>query len=145
MSQENVEIVRKALGTYNAFMRGDLEGQAAAEAMAEVGDPQFEWRWRDEQTFPDAPQRLRGVAAMRGFWQQVGGAWVDVVLEPLEFIDATGDRVLVSVRQSGRGRESGVPVEFHFFQVFTIRDGRVWRVEIFRHKADALEAAGLPE
>ena len=144
MSEENVEVVRKALDTYNAFMRGDLDGQAAAEAMAELGDPRFEWRWR-EQIFPDAPQRLRGVAAMRQFWQQVGGAWVDVVLEPLEFTEAPGGRVLTSVRQSGRGRESGVPVEFHFFQVFTIRDGRVWRVEIFRHKADALEAAGLGE
>jgi len=33
----------------------------------------------------------------------------------------------------------------HFFEVFTIRDGKVRRMEVFRHRADALEAAQLSE
>ena len=60
-------------------------------------------------------------------------------------IDAPDGRVLVLTQQSGRGRESGVPIVIHFFQLWTIRDGRVWRIEYFRHRADALEAAGLSE
>jgi hypothetical protein len=53
------------------------------------------------------------------------------------------NRVLISIRQTGRGRQSGVPIEYHYFQLFTIRDGKVRKVEFFRHPADALEAAGL--
>ncbi|MGC1815663.1 MAG: hypothetical protein WA696_16125 [Solirubrobacterales bacterium] len=49
------------------------------------------------------------------------------------------------IRQSGQGRESGVPIVVHFFEVLTIREGKVRKVEYFRHRADALEAAGLSE
>jgi ketosteroid isomerase-like protein len=66
-------------------------------------------------------------------------------VEPLEFIEAPDDRVLISIRQTSRGRQSGVPIEYHYFQLFTIRDGKVRKVEFFRHRADALEAAGLSE
>jgi ketosteroid isomerase-like protein len=62
-----------------------------------------------------------------------------------EVNEAPDDRVLASMSQSGRGRESGVPIVIHFFEVFTIRDGKVRKMEIFRHHADALEAAGLSE
>jgi len=33
----------------------------------------------------------------------------------------------------------------HFFYVFTIRERKVRKVEIFSHRADALEAGGLRE
>ena len=69
----------------------------------------------------------------------------DVTWEPLEFIEASDDRVLVPVRMTGRGREGGVPVVIKFTQLWTIRDGRVRKTEFFRHHADALEAAGLRE
>jgi hypothetical protein len=62
-----------------------------------------------------------------------------------ELIEAPDDRVVVSIRQSGRGRESGVPIVIHFFEVLTLRDGNVRKIEYFRHRADALEAAGLRE
>jgi ketosteroid isomerase-like protein len=55
------------------------------------------------------------------------------------------EAVLCFVRQAGRGRQSGVPVEIHFFEVFTIRDEKVRKAEFFRHRADALEAAGVSE
>jgi hypothetical protein len=46
------------------------------------------------------------------------------------------------VAEAGNG---GVPIVIHFFEVFTIRDGRLREIEFFRHRADALEAAGLSE
>jgi ketosteroid isomerase-like protein len=58
---------------------------------------------------------------------------------------APRDRVLTLIRQTGRGRQSGVPIEYHYFELFTIRDGKVLQIEFFRHRADALEAAGLRE
>jgi ketosteroid isomerase-like protein len=141
MSEENVEIVRKALDTLYAFMRGEL----SRKALAEVVDPQVEAHWRDQQTYPDTPQNLRGAPELLEFCEQYGRTWADLAAEPLELLEAPGDRVLASISQSGRGRESGVPIEIHFFEVFTIRDGKVREMEVFRHRAAALEAAGLAE
>ena len=140
MSEENVEIVRKRFDTLNAFMRGEL----SREALAELYDPQAEWHWHDRRIYPDLPQHLRGPEVIE-FGEQLRGAWVDLTTEPLEFIEAPGDRVVTLIRQSGRGRESGVPIEVHAFQVFTIQDGKVRRAELFLERAEALEAAGLSE
>src|SRR6266508_834884 len=54
MSEENVEVVRNAIEVYNAFMRGELSSAALAETL----DPQIEWHWHDERTYPDTPQHL---------------------------------------------------------------------------------------
>ena len=141
MSQENVELVRRTRDIYNAFMRGEL----SSEAYAEVFDPQIELHWHDQRTYPDFPQHIRGLQEVIRFTEQYRSAWDDLAQEPLELIEATDDRVLVLIRQSGRGRESGVPIVVHFFEVFTIRDGKARKIEYFRHRAGALEAAGLSE
>jgi ketosteroid isomerase-like protein len=141
MSPESVEIARKLVDSFNAFMRSELSSDAYAEAF----DPQIELHWHDQQTYPDTPQHLRGVPEVIAFNEQFRDGWVDLAQEPLELIEAPGGRVLGVIRQSGRGRESGVPIVIHFFEVFTIRDGKVRKVEFFRHRADALEAAGLLE
>ncbi len=145
MSEENVEIVRKCYEAFNAFMRRELSEEAISEVARQFVDPEVEWRWHGRRTMPDQPQQLRGFPEFVAFWEQFRSAWVDLVTEPLEFIEAPGDCVLVVLRQSGRGRESGVPIETHFFQVWWIRDGKVRKGEIFRHRADALEAAGVRE
>jgi hypothetical protein len=141
MSEENAEVVRKIVDQFNAFVRDEL----SSEALAKAFDPQIELHWRDRRKYPDTPQHLRGPSELIAFNEQVRAGWVELEQEPLERIEAPGGRVLVFTRQSGRGRESGVPIEIHFFQLFTIRDGRARHIELFRHRADALEAAGLRE
>jgi ketosteroid isomerase-like protein len=141
MSEENVEIVRTAIDSFKAFMRDDL----SSDAYVEWVDPEIELHWRDQQEYPDFPQHLRGAAEFIAFSEQYRERWVDLVQQPLEVIDVPDGRVLLLTRQSGRGRESGVPIVIHFFQLWTIRDGKVWQIEYFRHRANALEAAGLSE
>jgi ketosteroid isomerase-like protein len=51
----------------------------------------------------------------------------------------------VTVRFHGRGRASGVEVETRFYEVYTLRDGKVLRIDEYEHRAEALEAAGLSE
>jgi hypothetical protein len=72
MSEENVEIVRTALDNLYAFVRGEL----SREALAEVRDPQVEAHWRDQQTYPDTPQNLRGAPEILEFGEQYGRTWV---------------------------------------------------------------------
>jgi ketosteroid isomerase-like protein len=139
MSEENVEIVRGLRDEFNAFMRGDL----SSEAYAEPFDPQVELHWHDRQPYPDTPQHLRGVKELLAFNEQWRDGWADTALELLELIEAPGDRVLCFVRQSGRGRQSGVPIEFHYFQLWSFRDGKVSELQWFRHRDDALQAAGM--
>jgi len=138
---ENADTIRQVTDAHNAFMRGELSN----EALAERFDPQLEVLWRDRQTFPDFPQHLRGLAEFIALLEQVRDGWIDLVSELLELIEAADERVVTFVRQSGRGRQSGVPVVFHFFALFTIRDGKTCKIEYFRHRADALQAAGLGE
>jgi ketosteroid isomerase-like protein len=141
MSQQNVEIVPRTLDEAYAFLRGELSREAIGERL----DPQVEYHWHDQQIYPDAPQHLRGAPELIEFGEEYRRAWVDLAMELVEFIEAPDDRVLASISQSGRGRESGIPIVIHFFEVFTIREGKVRRMEIFRHLANALEAAGLRE
>ena len=140
MSQ-NADTIRQHTDDFNAFMRGEL----SSEAYAERFDPQIEMIWRDRQTYPDFPQHLRGRAEVIAFLEQYRERWIDLVGEPLEVIEVPDGRVVALVRMRGRGRQSGVPIAFHFFQLLTIRGGKMRKIELFRHRADALQAAGLGE
>src|SRR5436309_11550937 len=121
MSHENVEIARKLLEQFNAFMRGEM----SSEAYAEPFDPQIDVRWHDQQTYPDTPQHLRGAEDLITFTEEYRDGWADLTAEAIELIEAPGDRVLGLIRQSARGRQSGVPIEIHYFQVWTFEDGKV--------------------
>ena len=61
-----------------------------------------------------------------------------------EWIDA-GDEVIAVMHIRARGRRSGVPVERREWDVWTLRDGKLWRLRIYATKSEALEAVGLSE
>ena len=54
-----------------------------------------------------------------------------------------GDRVFIDASHSGRGRGSGVGVEGRTGYLYTLRDGKVARVELYITPAEAREAAGI--
>jgi ketosteroid isomerase-like protein len=137
---QNADAIRRGVDAFNAFMRGELSNEAWAERF----DPQIELLWPD-QTYPDFPQHLRGVAEIIAHTEQLRDGWIDLVYELLEVIEVPDGRVLALVRHSGRGRQSGVPIVIHFFELCSIRGGKMRRIEYFRHRADALQAAGLGE
>jgi ketosteroid isomerase-like protein len=140
MSQD-ADTIRQWQDAFNAFMRGELSSEGYAEGF----DPEIELIWRDRQTYPDFPQHLSGLPRCVAFSEQYRDSWLDLVQEPLELIEAPEDHVVAFIRQSGRGRQSGVPIVIHFFALCAIRDGKVRRIEYFRHRADAIEAAGLAD
>jgi ketosteroid isomerase-like protein len=122
-----------------------MHEELSSEALAERFDPQIELLWADRQEYPDFPRHLRGRAEVIAHAEQHRDAWIDLVGELLEVIEVPDDRVVALVRLSGRGRQSGVPIVVHFFVLHTIRDGKMRKIEYFRHRADALRAAGLGE
>jgi uncharacterized protein len=56
-----------------------------------------------------------------------------------------GDVVLLVASHHGRGRTSGVDVHGQTGYLYTVRAGRIVRVELYRSRAEALAAAGLQE
>jgi ketosteroid isomerase-like protein/ligand-binding SRPBCC domain-containing protein len=85
----------------------------------------------------------RGRDAAFDTYRQWIDAWEDLRRIPLELIDM-GDRLLVLVREEGRGRE-GVVLDEQAASLFTFRAGRVVRQDEYPHWKAALDAVGLPE
>ena len=59
------------------------------------------------------------------------------------FSVAGADRALAIIDMRGRGHESGVPVEMQFGQIWTFRDGRAIRMEMYNDPDEARREAGL--
>ncbi len=104
-----------------------------------------ELNWHDQRTYPDTPQRLHGAAEIAAFSERYRNEWADLEVEALEMTEPAPGRVLALTRQSGRGRQSGVPIVIHYWGIWTVQDGQVREVEYFRHRADALAAAGVED
>src|SRR5215207_1868612 len=132
MSEENVEVVRRA---YEAFNRGDLDAMDAYFA------PTFEYV--ASGAVPGTGGVYRGLEGFREFLGWLG-EFSSARGEINELIDA-GDRVLVGWTIRGRGKQSGVESGWHFWIVWTLRDGKIAGGEGFTDRDKALEAAGLRE
>jgi ketosteroid isomerase-like protein len=130
MSQENVEAVRR--------------GIASAESFWALLDEDVVWEIPPEIELPDIPRRVVGrqevIEGTRHYW----GTWDEYRLDAEELIDA-GSSVVLVVQERGRGRGSGIPFERRWAQVWTFRQGRLIRWELFPDRATALEAVGLRE
>lgn len=85
----------------------------------------------------------RGATAAAESMEAWIGTFEEFRWEVEEFIDAA-DRVVVVVREQGRGRGSGVALDHHYGMVCTVRDGKIALVQWFHDKEQAMEAAGLP-
>jgi ketosteroid isomerase-like protein len=58
--------------------------------------------------------------------------------------EAGRESVLALIDMRGRGRESGVPTEMRFGQLWTFREGRAIRMVLYFDVDEARRAAGLP-
>ena len=86
----------------------------------------------------------QGHDAVRASLARWKGEWDDYEVMPEEFVDS-GDRVVATVHLRGRGRGSGVEIDARFYEVYTLRDGKIVRMDQFTERSEALEAAGLRE
>jgi ketosteroid isomerase-like protein len=138
MSQENVEIVRRA---FQALNRAGLESEDSYRLAMELFHPEVEWH--DQHELPGATVHHGIDEVMR----HIASAEESVHYEPadlLEILDA-GSCVVAVYRIHARGRSSGVPVERDSVHVYSFSGARIERVQIFGNRAEALEAAGLRE
>jgi ketosteroid isomerase-like protein len=131
MSQEDVEVARRA---FDSFNRRELA--SAVEAF----DPDAEWipylAALEEDTY-------KGRDQIEAMWREVLRSFPDFRIELMEVVAARGDTLVLEVAFQGAGRASGADTRTTVFQVVSFRDGSVARVEGFRDRREALEAVGL--
>lgn len=122
----NIEIVGRLIAAWD---QRDL--RAALKEM----HPQCEVRG------VEARETLRGHDGVAAGFRDWFEAFEEFTIEPESFI-SDGDRVLVPMRQRARGKGSGLEIEQRFYQLFTLRDGMVFRFEEYSEEADAWKALG---
>jgi hypothetical protein len=128
VSQENVEIVRK--GLESASPLSDYERLAS--------DVEF-----DLTDLPDQ-RLLRGVEELRAF-RDSSPFGESISLAPERYFDIDDERVLVFVRATAVGRESGTPVHVAGAHVYTLRRGLIVHVKVHLDRDRALSAVGLAD
>ena len=131
MSQENVEIVR------NGFERYRATGEFADDLVTE----DFVWDMSNFHGWPEQ-QVYAGAEGARAFLEEWSDAWENWELE-MEALHDAGDRVVALMHQRGRAKEAGMPVEMSFAQVWTLRDGKEARMDMYSDSDEAFEAVGL--
>jgi ketosteroid isomerase-like protein len=133
MSRENVETLRQGFAAMStgviedilAFVHPDFEVDIPPELSAE-------------------PDTYRGHEGVRRYFQSFADAMDEIRFAPERLWDC-GEKVVVALRVTAKGKETGIAVEQHLAQVWTIRDGKALRAQTYPTQAEALEAAGLRE
>jgi ketosteroid isomerase-like protein len=116
MPPENVQVVRQQLA---ALAKGDWE------AVYETWDPLIEWDFESGAVISGV---YRGADSVRAALVSFMTEWENFGFEIEDVIEADYGRVLTLVRLTGRGRRSGIPLDFRETTNSTIREGKVAHV-----------------
>jgi ketosteroid isomerase-like protein len=138
MSQQNVERVRRF---YETWARATSATERAA-TISEFCEPDIEWRALEHA--PDAGV-YRGRGELCAYLEEYRAILADVKTIDEELIDAGGSDVVAVQSTTGHPGGSAYEVRHRQATVFTLRGEKVCRAREFPTRADALEAAGLPE
>ena len=132
MSQADIETLRAG---YEAINRDDWN-----EAFR-FAHPEFELKTADRVPNPGT---YRGPEEARRFFEDLFAPFEEMVVEPEEFFER-GDQIAVFVLVRLRPTGSSAEVENRIGHLWTMREGKASRLEVFPRREDALEAAGLRE
>jgi ketosteroid isomerase-like protein len=145
MSRENIELVRRLYAQGGPFalpLSPEEEGVLIDRLFEEFYDEQVEIRMPAD--YPEGEQVHVGRRGMAELIAMLRDSWTEFRFEPERFIEA-GDSVMVFIRVVAQGGASGLATERETAHVWALRDGRLSSIQIYRDRAQALEAVGLSE
>jgi ketosteroid isomerase-like protein len=116
MESANLQVLRQAEESFNSH---DLD------KYLELIDPAVEWHVSQED--PDATVH-RGRDEVRTYLEGWINAFADLQIH-MDVIAEEADRVITRLRFHGHGTESGAPLDEQVGFVFTLRAGRVTKVD----------------
>jgi ketosteroid isomerase-like protein len=127
--RRNVELVRQGV---EAFRRGDLEGLLAlTHEDFEIYLP---------QNLPNSGTYV-GYDGFRTWLDQWLDAWEDFTIEIVEAVAAGARHVVADIRQYGRGKGSGIPVEMEVAYLWDVRGNRFAALHLYASREEAFEVA----
>jgi len=130
MPEQNVETAERLIAAWNREDWGSIESfyWPDAEAQAPAGWPESE----DAQGWP----------AIRRQFDRLKDSWSEdhIDLVGTEAID--DDLVLLHVHWRTRGKESGIDVDFEAWIVARFREGKIYKVEFYLDREQAMRACG---
>jgi hypothetical protein len=136
MSQQTVEIVREVITLMNSRPNGELEPRLfdlfAADAQV------------DMSRRPIHPDVYQGHPGLRRLRQEVPEVWEGFLLAPERIMDA-GESVMVIETPAVRAGPRGAEDDGRSAVIWTVRNGRVIRVEVGLDAQEALELVRLRE
>jgi ketosteroid isomerase-like protein len=132
MSEENVEVVRKA---YEAWGKGD------PGPVLDALDEEMEWDWTS-YPLPDVAERGKGRDNYLRFVADFSASWAKHEITVTDIVDSD-EHVVVPIHERMQASGGDLLLERDIAHVCTMRDGRIALVRAYRTKAEALEAAGL--
>jgi hypothetical protein len=146
-SQTNVEIVKSLhppSGTNLSSLFGpDAEGSGRFQRLASRLTADFEAVGGDLKGGRGLTMGGHGLDGLLAAWRDWLRPWETYWTQVEEFADAGGDRVLVLVRDHGRLRGSDSEVENIAASIWTLREGKIARIEFHSDRTEALKAVGL--
>jgi SCP-2 sterol transfer family protein len=132
---EHLERLRSVFEAYNELAR--IEGDVLAWER-EWFDPRAEYRpIEDRDWFRDPESITRSITR----WMDTWGAGTHRIT-PAEILELGEERFLVTARNSGIGRRSGVPIEATTYMAMSWREGKIVWFDEYLDRQAALAAMG---
>jgi ketosteroid isomerase-like protein len=118
---------------YEAWDAEDLPGVLA------LLDPEFEWVNPSYAVHPGIRRGHEGMAKVMENFHESFESQTHVLCE----VEDLGDKVLWHTIFRARGRDSGALIEVDEQHLWTLRDGKILRIQWFHDAGEAHRAAGL--
>jgi ketosteroid isomerase-like protein len=112
---------------------------------------EMEERWHEDLVihqspdFPDTQGTFTGYEGLSAMNRELQESLEYVTWEPVAVESLGGDRYLVTVKATGKGRGSGIELEGDIGHIVTLREGKAERLDAFMRVDAARVAAGLDD
>jgi ketosteroid isomerase-like protein len=97
---------------------------------------------RDVEFLPLTGEPVIGPAAVGRALDDIAELFREYDVRLAQLIPVDDDRVIVSLERTGLSHHSDIPINDHFAQVYSVRSGRISRIESFRTFEDARDSLG---
>jgi ketosteroid isomerase-like protein len=134
MSQENVEIVKRLVESFN-------EAGFSAKTTVDFFDTDAVFEEPPEQPAPGVASGREEIVEM---FSRFDETWEEHQSDPEEIRVVDDARILLLSNERFRGR-GGIAIDQPCGTIFTFRAGKVVRMQSFWEREDAIKAAGLSE
>jgi ketosteroid isomerase-like protein len=130
-ADQSIEIVRDSIDVWNRNDWAGLEAAVAPEVVIRAPEG-----WPETGIF-------KGWPAVRAQYKRLKDPWSEERLEIIDLEAVGEDRVLAHLRWVGQGKGSGLGLDMRSWPLYTVKAGRIARIEFYLDADAARRAAGL--